>query len=319
MNTLIRPKAVIFGEETGANQVLKDIIFKYGLKETAQLQSYHSIERVVEEGYWPVIFISHSIGTIDAISELDKLYRIPGFELFPYVVMGPTDSKKITQFGLSIGARAIIAKPIQPVQAQTALKTVLPLLQLDKVTVFAQQTVHKMIKGKIDEAKAGFEQLRKIEPFAFHAEIALLRIHIRKGEFAHADEIFKRLLKMESMKIRVLCEQADYYRSRTQIKEAINCYQSIYDMHPELNFRVWEHVLLLIDLDEIDQAAQMLHELAKDEVFKDMALDGLVRIMIFMGLSDYIPHLVKQSPQLTKTYAHYLKKAAPVAAPKPGE
>lgn len=299
------PKAIIFGDENGFTQLLREFLFEMGLRETVVAKEAHEIYNYIHEKQWPIVIVNHSEGHHDGLMMFEEIYKTRGLELLPYVFTAPETSNKYSLFAQSIGAKGYISKPLNVQNARKTLRQIIPDMESPSAELAFKATI-LLLNKREEDAIPLLEQLTKVPFYAKGAEVALIRLEIAKGEFSKAEERLARLMKHADAKIRALCEYTEFYLKRSQFNEAMKIYRTLKEIHPEMNLKVWEQIVLHIELEEIDAAAVLLNELSRDPNMKDFAVEGLARIMIFMGLSEYVPSIAKASPNVAKMYANFV-------------
>ena len=123
---------------------------------------------------------------------------------------------------------------------------------------------------------------------------------------AQAQQRLGRLASKDDKDVRVLCELADFHRKNSQLANAIFSYKKVHALHPQLRIKIWDQILLHVELDQLDEAAMLLDDLQGDATFRDLSTEGLARLMHFMGLTQSVANVLKPQPELLKSYFNWL-------------
>jgi tetratricopeptide (TPR) repeat protein len=305
------PRALVYGDPDKAVyfRVLKDFLFKLGLRETTFISDPREIARFLYDAVWPIVFIDHSEGSTDAFAVFDGIYQTRGYELIPYVFLAPSDRVVYDLFGTSVGAKGLIRKPLQPQEAAKLIQTLIPAPN-DATVALALQVSRLLLKGEVAKATPALAKLATVPAFQRHAEVALVRAEIRQGHMAQAHQRLNRLATLDEKDVRILCELADFYRKNSQFSNAVAIYKKIHALHPQMNIKIWDQILLHIDLDQLDEAALLLDELQSDVTFRDLSTEGLAKILHFMGMTQSVANILRSQLELQKQYMTYLNVQA---------
>ena len=300
------PKAIIFSSEQqhGFIPLLKQFLFKVGLRETIMAKHASDISRYMFDNFWPIVFIDCTDGLNDGFALFEALYKTSGFQLVPFIFIAPPDKKIYHLLSISAGATGVVKKPLQIMEAEKLLQVIIPPAN-DPVTGLALQISRIMLKGDFEKAIPALTRLSTIEKFRRGAEISLVRCEIGLGHISKAEDRLRKLLKENPKEVRILCELSDFLKRNSQYQSAQRCYQRIREMHPQMTIKIWDQILMHFELDQLDEAAVLLETLQNDSSFKELSTEGFARIMLFMGLADHIPQLVKQYPNLYRQYSSF--------------
>lgn len=305
------PKAVIFAEEQGFTDILKTFLFKCGLRETVIAREAKDLAGYLHDNFWPIVFIDHSDGHCDGFATFEGIYKTLGFELLPYVFVAPPDKRVYQLFGLSAGARGIVKKPLQPNEASLLIKQLMPPPQ-DSLTSLALQVSKVLLKGELAKAMPALTKLQTVPQFKRGAEIALVRCEIALGHHLKAEERLQSLLKVNEKDLRVLSEVCDFFKRNGKYSDALKYYNVIHSLHPRMTLKVWDQILLHLELDQLDEAVTLLDELQLDATFREPATDALLRILLFMGIGQFGTQVARQFPGLAKQYNLFVNNMAKV-------
>ncbi len=308
------PKAVLMVQETGFVAVLREFLFKFGLRETQLVRTPQEIASYVQANFWPLIFVEHTDGIADALITHDRLIRTPGMELLTFVFVGPSDKRKYLLFSQSAGARGYIKKPLQPLEAGVLIRDIIPPPN-DPGVKFAMEATRYLLKGEAEHAIPILLRLLAAPLFARQAEIALSRCELLLNQTSRAEERLMKLYKSNPRDVLVLGELADYYRNSCQLIQAKKYYRKIRDLHSDLTQKQCEEIMSLFELDELDEAVSLLDDLQKDPFLRDSSAEGLAKVMYFMGLSDYIPGFLKHFSHILRQYNQFLYQTGKVKEP----
>lgn len=299
------PKVIIYGEEPGILPLLREFLFKNGLRDTVVTKDPLEIGRILAEDFWPLVMIDHSEGHAEGFTSFETVYRIHGYELLPFVFLAPAEKRNYATHAKAVGAKGVIRKPFQPDDALRMLRELLPPKN-DPATNAALQLSRLLLKGDYERAGAGLVKLQKIPGWAMPCEISLARCEVATGQVARAEDRLKRLLAANEKDVRILCEYGDFLRKHARHFEAIDIYRRIRSVHPELTIKVFDLVMLLLELDEIEDAAFICDELQRDANFRDLGAEGLARIMYFLGLDSWIARYLRAYPAVLKQHSTFL-------------
>lgn len=295
------PKALLFAEDSAFLTFLRSFLFKFGFRDSEVTADPRVIAKYLMSNVWPIIFVDHSDGYSDAFAVFEGIYKTPGYELLPFVFVAPEDKKYFDTYFRNLGACGVIKKPLQPVEATKLMKSILPPKD-DKVTFLALQTSKMMLQGQYDKCLPILAKLTAFPQFAAGANVAITRCEIATGQFSKAEERIQKLLTANPKDVRALAEYCEIFRHKLQFSEAIKCYKLIREIHPEMTLKVWEQILLHLELDEIDDAVGLLWELNRGVTYKELAAEAIARVMLFMGLQDHVPAFLRPYPNLLKRY-----------------
>lgn len=300
-------RALVFGdqEQTAYFRLLKDFLFKIGLRDTTTVSSESEIAHHILENTWPILFIDHTDGHNDGFVSFERLQRTLGLDLLPILILAPKEKVVFNLFGASAGARGVLEKPLQPQEAARLLRAVVPS-NGDPATTLALQISRLLLKGDYAKAIPALTKLATVSSFKRQAEIALARCEIKLGLMAQANQRLNRLIQKEDPDIRTLCEIAHFHKQNSQHSMAISAYKRIRAMHPQLHIKTWDQILLHIELDQLDEAALLLDDLQGDQNFRDTSTEGLARLMHFLGLTQSVANVLKAQPEALKKYFHWL-------------
>lgn len=310
----LTPKAFIFAneQEQAFVQLFKQFLFRCGMRETAVVQDPLEISKYVFDDVWPLVFIDVIDGISDGFAVFEGLYKTTGYQLFPYVIVAPGEKKVYELFAQSAGAAGTIRKPLQVIESEKLLKRIIPNRN-DPATLLALQVSRLLLRSEFEKAMAPLARLAAVPAFKRNAEIALVRCEIGLGHISKAESRIKKMMQANPREIRVLCELADFLRRNAQYADALKCCQRIREMHPQMNIKVWDQIILHHELDQLDEAANLLESLQGDPTFKELSSEGLARMMLFMGMADYIPQFLKACPNALKSYTQFLSGIGKIA------
>jgi tetratricopeptide (TPR) repeat protein len=300
-------RAVIFGNKDMDSflRLLKSFLFKVGLKDSIMTSDIRELSNLVHDDFWPMIFVDHTDGYRDGFIQFEAIYKNMGFELFPYFLMTPQDKKIFKLFGPSAGVSAVLSKPLQPREAEQIIQTFLPIRN-DNWADSALLASKFILKEDYPAAKALLAKLATQPRYSFTATIASIRCDIAAGSHSIAEQKLKFLHARDPKNIRVMSEYAELLRKNCRFKDTLEMYAKIHKLHPQMNIKVWDEILLYLELDMLDEATVLLDELQSDATFRDTAIDGLLRMMCQLGQTQHVGTALKLHPGLHKQYAPYI-------------
>lgn len=303
MQVSLQPRAIIFADDRVPSfiQILREFLFKLGYRQTICTTNPVEVSNLIHTSHWPLVIIDHTTGVNDGMQVFEGIYKILGHQLIPYVFSAPADSHLFQNCYKSIGAAGLIKKPLQISDAERVLKSVIPKTT-DPAVRLAHHVSKSMLQGNFTSLDLQLSKLKEVPQFKRHAEIALLRVEMAQGMMSKANERFRGLLKEHPRDLRVLSEYADFLKRNSLYFNTLKCYQRIQSLHPELSFKFWDQVALHIELEQLDEAAQLLDSLQQDEGQKDLAAEAIARMMYFMGLHSSIPNFIKVHPNTLRNY-----------------
>lgn len=302
-------KAILFAEDSAFLNFLRGFLFKHGFRDTEITRDPAEIKKQVTNLVWPIIFIDHSEGYSDALAVFEGLYKQRGHELLTFVLVVPHEKNCFELYYRTMGPKGIIKKPLQPAVAEKLMREIIPKKD-DAATYLALQTSKLVLQGEHEKAMPLLVKLASMPAFSRGALTSIIRHEIETGQYARAEDKLKRMLASNPQDIRALCEYCEIYKKRSQYSEALRCFKQIRDIHPEMTLKVWEQTMLHLELDEIDEAAGILFELQRSATYKEMATEALSRIMLFMGMAEYVAPFVKPYPALSKRFQQFLETTA---------
>jgi tetratricopeptide (TPR) repeat protein len=251
------------------------------------------------------VIVDHVDGHTDGMAVFDGIYKILGHELLPFLFLAAGDKSVYQQFSLSIGTMGLIKKPLQPNEALAILKKLIPPSS-DPATSYALVISKLMLKGELNKAASALPKLFSSPVFKAGAEVALTRCELHLGQMVQAHGRLHELLEKKPKNIRLLCELAEFHVKNAQFEDAVKIYDQIHDLHPQMNIKIWDQILMLIELDRLDAACSLLDGLLTDPTFKDLATEGLTHLMSFLGMHLGIPGVLRSQPELLKQYTNYV-------------
>lgn len=299
-------KAVLFAEDSAFFNFLKSFLFKYGLRETEVTRDPRDIAKFVSQNIWPIIFVDHSEGFSDALPVFEGIYKTRGFELLPFIFVAPQEATHFDLVCKVVGGRGVLRKPLQPREAEKMLQGILPRTD-DKVTFLALQASKLVIAGDYEKAIPALNKLATIKPYERPAKTALLRCEIQLGHYKKAEERVSEILRANPKDVRAICDYCEILRRRSQSAMAIKYYKMIRSIHPEMTLTIWDHLLLHLELDEVDEAVMLLNELHRGRTYRELSTELLTRIMLYMGLEEHIPGVLRSYPALGKKFSSYVE------------
>lgn len=302
-------KAVLFAEDSAFVNFLRSFLFKHGFRETEITRDASEIQRLLDAQVWPIIFVDHSEGYSDALAIFEGLYRQRGFELLTYVFVSTPEKTQFEKFYKTLGARGVIHKPLQPLQAEKVMKEIIPPAG-DKATLLALEASKLLTQESYDKALMLLAKLITVPKFARSAMFAVIRCEIATGQYARAEERLLKFIQTNPHDLRAKAEYCEIFRKRSQYSEALKYFRQIHDVHPQMTLKVWEQVLLHLELDEIEEATAILLELEKSPTYRDMAVEALARVMLFMGLNEHVEAFLKPFPPIYKRYNLFVENLA---------
>jgi len=300
-------RALVFGnpEKAVYFRILKDFLFKLGMRDTTFISDPAEISKQIFDNVWPIVVIDHSDGSTDGFAVFDGIYKTLGHELLSFVFLAPGDKVVFQLFSESAGARGVVQKPLQPLDAAKLFRMLMPPPG-DNATTLALQISRLMLRGELTKAAPALTKLTTVPYFRRQAETALIRIEIRLAHMAQAQQRLARLLMKDERDVRVLCEYAEFHKKNSQYAQAISLYRRIRSLHTQLNIKIWDQIHLHVELDQLDEAGLLLDGLQGDPTFRDLSTEGLAKLMHIMGLAHSVSNVLKSQPDLIKQYATYL-------------
>jgi tetratricopeptide (TPR) repeat protein len=285
--------------------ILKDFLFKLGLRDTTPVRDSEDISRAIFDNVWPIVCVDHSDGSSDGFAVFEGLYKKLGFELIPFVFIVPGDKIVYQLFGTAAGARGVLKKPLQPQEAAKLIRALVPPPN-DAATSLAHQVTRLMLKGDVARSMPALAKLAQVPSHKRPAEVALARCEMKIGHVTQAQQRLGRLLQADGNDVRVMAELADCHRKNSQFTQAIALYRKIHSLHPQLHIKTWEQILLHVELDQLDEASLLLDELQGDPTFRDLSTEGLARLIHFLGLTQTVANVLKAQPEALKAYFSWI-------------
>lgn len=294
-------RAVLLGEETGVFGVLRDFIFRLGLRGSVCTQNLSDIRQIIEANTFPVIFIDHAPGVNEGFQIYESLRKTSGFELLPFFFFVGDQNSVLRKFGDSLGAKGIISKPFNPAELSTLLG---PLFSNQSAHIHqrALATSKAILSNDYEQAIRGLTSLEKTPYYSRAAGIALSRIMVSLSRYRLAENKLFELLKANPADLRCLCEVADLFILSNKYRDAIKIFSKLENLDPRINVKIWDHFHLLVSIDDINGATKVLARMMRFPSYKQATTAALLRVMDFMGLSEISPLLARHFPQLAKKY-----------------
>lgn len=294
--------------------MLRDFLFRKGIQRTVLISNPNEIIEHVAANCWPIIFVdSIEQGVFDSFGRFEKLFSTPGFQLFTYVICGPSEDRRFPNYGTSFGATAWLQKPLKPAEATTVIDKLFPQPN-DPWYDFALKVSKLLIQGEDSQVIQYLTKLTENETFQRSAEIALLHHLVQAEQYPRAETVLERILEKHSYDLRTLCEAATFYKKVGQISKAVEFHQRI-RRKIDLPHRTWEHLILCLDTNNLDGAAVILEDLSRLEAQREHVGMATAKIMSFMGLDEYVPIILKNFPNQHKIFEKYINdKAAQAGA-----
>lgn len=305
MTTSISPRAVLFAEQGAFASFLRTFLFKHKLRETLITDNPDEIVSCISQNQWPIIFIDHAEGKIDAMLSFEKLISRPGFEMLSYIFIAPAEFSKYPDYTQSVGASGWLAKPIEPPKADTLIRNIQNLIN-KKSCALALQASRLILQGMAEKAIPMLENLLTTPEFAKSAAIALARQDMENGLFSKAKGRLTDLLNKHGKEIRILCEISRYYLKLSQPAKAVKFFDEIRQRHSDLTLMIWPHLETLTEIDDIDTVSQILLELQRKPFFADDATEYFSRLMYQFGLQEHIPNALRTHPNIVRRYNQFL-------------
>jgi CheY-like chemotaxis protein len=305
----VATKTVIFGnkEMDSFLRLLKGFLFKVGLKESLVTSNLEEVVNLVHNDFWPIIFIDHTEGVRDGFVQFESVYKNIGFEMFPYFLMAPADKKIFKLFGASTGVAAVLSKPLQPKEIEQLLRQYVPANN-DPLVEIASHASKLIFKKDFVNAKTLLGKLSTQPKYSFSATISSIRCDIAMGSHSIAEQKLKFLNSKDPKNIRVMIEYSELMKKNLRLNDVLDMYSKIRKMHPNMYIKIWEQILLYLELDLIDEASILLDELQTEEVFRDFSTDGLIRILYQFGLQQHLATALKLHPVLQKKYSAVIQE-----------
>lgn len=304
MATGFTPRTMILSDSEGFPKLLREYLFRLGIQKTVILSNPQEVIDYIAVNNWPIIFIDCvEQGVFDSFGRFERIYAMPGFQLFTYVLCGPAEDRRYASSTLSLGASAWLQKPIQPTDAATLMEKLIPKAN-DPWYEFALKTSKLILQNETAQLPQFLTKLGEHPGFQRAADIASLHLHIRLEQFSRAEQLLEKLLEKYNSDLRSLCEAASFYRKVGQVAKSMEFYRKI-RKKVDLSHRIWEHLLLAMEINDLDTAAEILEDLAQTEGQREYVSMGTARIMSFMGLDEYVPLVLKNYPNQMRIFEKY--------------
>ncbi len=294
-------RAVVLGEETGVFGVLRDFLFRLGLRGSHCTQNIEDIRGVIESDVFPVVFIDHAPGVNEGFQIYESLRKTEGFELLPFFFFVADQNSVLRKFGDSLGAKGTISKPFNPSELSILLG---PIFSNQSVAIHqrALATSKAILSHDYEQALRGLTALESTPYYSRAAGIALSRIMVSLSRYSLAEKKLSELLKNNPADLRCLCEVADLFILSNKYPDAIKIFAKLENLDPRITVKLWDHFHLLISIDDINGASKVLERMLKAPNQKQATISALLRMMEFMGLPEIAPLLARHFPQLAKKY-----------------
>lgn len=306
-------RAYYFGEGVGFFQGLRDFLYRQGLRETTATRDYREIAEALRQGVWPIIIVDGSgEGGQDSPAIFETLHGRYGFELFPYVLVESEENLRISRHAASLGAKGSIRKPIHPIETSSLIRALVDQGKEPAVRTAIETAKLMIFERRFDAARASLQTLSSCPGFERSSEVALLRVETMLGHYSRAEERLRRLLTRYPGELRFLCEAADYMRNTSQLYTAIRFLKAI-DGQNALRHRTWELGCLGLEVNDLEMASSVFEGLSKTPGYRDLSILGVVRVMMCLGLSEYVPQIVRAAPAVAKEYSNFVLKTRKVA------
>lgn len=294
-------RAVLLGEESGVYNVLKDFLFRMGLRNTTCVQDVAKIRDLLSTGQMPVVFVDDSPGVNEGFLLYESLRRAPGLELVPFFFFVSEADSVLRKYGDAFGAKGSLTKPFNP-SGLTAMLAPLSTNSLNPLHQRAINTAKALVAQDFETAIRGLVSLEASPLYATGAGIALARSYLTLTRYSLTEKKLAEMIRKNPQDLRTLCEIADLFMLSNKYGEATRIFKKLEQLDPRLTVKVWDHLHLLISLDDINSASKIIEKLIKQQSQRQDAIAALLRIMEFMGLSAISPLIARHFPQLAKKY-----------------
>jgi tetratricopeptide (TPR) repeat protein len=292
---------VVLGEETGVFNVLKEFLFRMGLRNTVCLQDVSGICDIIEKNQMPIVFIDDAPGINEGFLLYESMRRTCGLELIPFIFFLGSSESVLRKFGTALGARGTLTKPFNPTEVTSLLS---PILAPQHVTTHqrALNTAKAILARDHEPAIRGLVGLETSAVYGKSAGIALARTFLALSKYSMTEKKLTEIIRKDPNDLRSLCEIADLFMLSNKYSEAMRIFKKFEQIDPRLTVKVWDHLHLLVSLDDINGASQIIDRLIKNPAQRLSAVAALLRIMDFMGLENISPVLARHFPELAKKY-----------------
>jgi tetratricopeptide (TPR) repeat protein len=294
-------RAVLLGEESGVFNVLKDFLFRMGLRNTVCLQNVAGIRDILATGQMPIVFIDDSPGLNEGFLLYESLRRASGMELVPFFFFVNEPESVLKKYGQAFGAKGSLTKPFNP----TDLTSMIAPLSSNNLLPTHQRAIttsKALFAQDYETALKGLVALESSPIYGAGAGIALARCFLALSRYPMTEKKLTEMIRKVPNDLRVLCEIADLFMLSNKYPEAMRIFKKLEQLDPRLTVKVWDHLHLLISLDDINGASRILEKLVKQTGQRQDAVAALLRIMEFMGLQSLAPLIARHFPQLAKKY-----------------
>lgn len=294
-------RAVMLGEESGVSTVLKDFLFRQGLRRTQCVQNVSLIYDMLMNGQMPVVFIDDAPEINDGLVLYEAMRCYPGLELVPFFIFCSDSDSVLLKFGEALGARGVLTKPFNPSLVQSMLGPLLTpqIAGAHQRAVTASKATHAK---EFETAIRALVALETTPSYRIGAGIKLARIFVTLSRFALAEKKLTEMIRQSPKDLRTLCEISDLFMRSNRYSEAMRIFTKLEQLDSRLTVKVWDHLHLLVALDDINGASRIVEKLMVNPGQRADAAAALVRIMEFMGLGHLSPLIARYFPQLAKKY-----------------
>lgn len=294
-------RAFIYGEESWIFSTLRDFLFKLGMRGTVSTANILEIKASLENDVFPVVFIDHSPGTNEGFFLYESLRAERGLELVPFFFLVGEGERAYFKYGEAFGAKGVIKKPFTPNDV-ALMMTPLSSLQQLQAHQKSMAISKALAKGESESVLRPLAAMEQSPYYSTGAGIALARIFMRMGKYALTEKKLTDMLRRSPGDFRVLCEVADLFLTCNKYAEALKIFQRFEQLDIRITVKVWEQLELLLRMDDVHGAAELIKRMNKVSSLKEPATAALLRIMTFMGLSDLCPQVAKAYPRLARRY-----------------
>ncbi len=294
-------RAYVYGEESGIFATLRDFLFRLGLRGTKRTTDLNELKAVLQKDIFPVLFIDHSPGTNEGFLLYERFRKEPGLELVPFFFLVGDGETAYNKYAESFGAKAVVHKPFNP-NDLTLLMTPLSSTQQLQAHQKALAISKAMVQNQHQSVLKSLAQLEQTTYYSKGAGIALSRIFARMNRHTLTEKKLTDMLKRNPGDLRALCEVADLYLNSNKYNDAIRIFSKIERLDSRITVKVWEHLEILINIDDLNKAAELLKRMHKNPNLREPAIASMLRVLSFMGLEELSPGIAKPFPSISKLY-----------------
>ncbi len=298
-------RALIHSADYHLHNSLSGLLMQAGFRGTTKYQGLTSISSALDANCLPVLFLDLTEDQGDLFCRISNFQQIQGFELIPIVPLVPENRRAWIHYGVQTGAHAVLQKPMHQ-NAVSSIFSSLNALCEGGSSLLTIRATKELLARNWSLALPLLRELALIPGACLGAEISLSRCEIHLGQVNKAAERLQSLAQQTPESLWIQGERLDAALALCHIPEALELCSAIQNIHPEMTYRIWDHVQLLIETDQCMEALRLLRRIVKLPPSRDDGLECLSRMMWFLGFRDYIPGILKHSAPIAKAYSVHL-------------